>query len=165
MQRTMWTTAVFALTLLLSLPLLARPGHGDGHRGGMHGRHLAEHLAERLDLSEDQRARWQALREEHRATAAPLFEQMRSQRAEVRELLDTGGADPAAVGRLVIDTHQLHERLQTSREAMEQAFRDLLTAEQREIFDDLQARRDERGQRRGRRGPGGRGFGGPGHGL
>mgnify|MGYP001145629125 CR=1 FL=1 len=148
--------AVFVLLLTAGLTVAAEPGH----RGGGH---FADRLAERLDLTTDQKAAWQNLREEHRAEVEPLMTRVHEQRDQIREALESGSADATAVGQLMINNHQVHQQIKASREAMEEAFRNLLTTEQQQTLDEIKASRGERGMR-GHRGHRGSGHGGPGHG-
>lgn len=152
--------AVFALLLTTALTVTAEPGKRGQHRGGHSDGHFADRLAERLDLTADQKAAWETLRDEHRAEVEPLMTQIHEQRDQIREALDSGSANATTVGQLMIDNHQLHEQIKASREELDEAFRALLTTEQQQTLDEIKASRGERGDRhhRGPRG-GGAGFG------
>ncbi|MDY7094707.1 MAG: Spy/CpxP family protein refolding chaperone [Acidobacteriota bacterium] len=152
--------AVFALLLTAGLTVAAEPGQRGSHRGG----HFGDRLAERLDLTADQKAAWETLRDEHRAQMEPLMTQIHEQRDQIREALESGSADATAVGQLMINNHRLLEQIKASREALDEAFRGLLTTEQQQTLDEIKASRGERGDRshRGHRGHRG---GGPGFGL
>jgi Spy/CpxP family protein refolding chaperone len=161
MRQKLSILAILTFMLTTGLSVAAEPGQRGGHRGDHRGDHFVERLAERLDLTADQKAAWQTLREEHRAEVGPLMTQIHEQREQIQEALESGSADAATVGQLMINNHQLHERIKASREAMEEAFRALLTTEQQQTLDEIKASRGERGKRghHGHRG------GGPSFGL
>lgn len=118
-----------------------RAGHGPGHgpRGFLPPPGY-------LDLTEEQKAAAEALREQARAEIEPLREQIRAQREQLHTLLDASNPDAAAVGQLVIGTHALHEQIRTLIESYEQRFAALLTPEQLTKWENFkELRRPHRG--------------------
>lgn len=155
-----------AALLALAIPALAgppgRPGPFRGPDGpdfdalGERLDQRAERLADALDLTADQRTAFDQLRDEAMAASQPKIERMRTAGEELRTLLDAGTTDAAAVGRLVIEMHQLRADVRTSREGVEQGLEALLTETQRAALKAIQETRP-----RARRFEGG-GPGGPG---
>jgi Spy/CpxP family protein refolding chaperone len=162
---------------LCAMPALAQgPGRGKGPGGpgfgpGPHGPgdgFRLERAARALDLSDEQRAAFEKLQDQHRKDVQPLFEEARRLQSEVREALDSGKAEPATVGERVIQAHKLMAQAKESREAFEASFEGLLTPEQLETWKTLEEARERMRASedpRGPRGPGqrhrGPGPGGP----
>jgi len=127
--------------LALAIPALAgQPGRQGPFRGpggpdfdalGERLDQRAERLADALDLTADQRAAFDQLRDEAMAAAEPKLERMRAVGEELRTLLDSGTSDAEAVGRLVIEMHQLRTELHENREGVEQGLEALLTDAQK----------------------------------
>lgn len=132
-----------------------RPG-GPGGPGGMMGR-----AARVLQLTDEQKAAFRKTMEQQRPQMQALHQQMSENRTKLKELLDGGNPDPAAVGKLVIQEHQLREQGKAQREQAQQALRALLTPEQQAKFDVLEQMKPGPGDM-GPGGPGGRHWGGPG---
>lgn len=149
--------AATALLAFSALPALAGP-HGEGHgRGGrehgMMGRFLPP--ADYLDLTADQKAAVDKLREDTRAKVQPLFESQRQKRQELRALLDGARPDAAAVGNLTIALHQSRQQIKAALDAARTSFEALLTPEQKTKYDNFRELRQERRERRGERWGGG----------
>lgn len=137
------------------------PGHGPGHafgRGGRGGDRGAmgpgffRRLADRLALTDQQLEQIEALYTEHREAHAPLREELRALRGQLRDLTadgaffqnevqvtETAQAIAQLEAQAIVDRARLHARIY-----------ELLTPEQR---DELQDLRDLFGGPRGRRGP------------
>lgn len=163
------------LVALLALPFLsptalaqppAAPGDGPGGPGfgprGAHGAHGGGlfgnlgFLVRFLDLTEEQQAQVQALRENLRQNSALLREESRALRQDLRTALDAEAPDATEVGELAIALHGQRQELRQLRDQAIADFEALLTQEQLESFQQLkesiQDRRENRRERRGRRG-------------
>ena len=128
------------------------PAAGTVGMHGFHGRRGMEHrrvamLTQVLQLTEKQQQTWQAIREDTRAKVGPLAEQAAALRNEVREALDAGNADAAAVGAKMIEAHQLQVKVRALVEAGRDAFDALLTPEQTAKLHTLQQVREFMGPR------------------
>lgn len=64
-----------------------------------------------LELTPDQVAAWDLLIAESQAAAEPLREAIRAVQAEINALFEGGDPDPATLGALVIERHDLGEEL------------------------------------------------------
>jgi Spy/CpxP family protein refolding chaperone len=119
--------------------------------------------ARMLDLSQEQQAAAKQLQEQHRTAVEPLVKDAAALRREVREALEAGGTDAAAIGEKVIAAHGLMAQVRESREDLEARFEALLTPEQRQTFETLKKARERMRASRGKRGHRGPGFehGGP----
>jgi Spy/CpxP family protein refolding chaperone len=118
-------------------------------------------LTQVLDLTQDQLAAWQPLRDQAQAAIKPLLDQMRQIGSDVRSALDAGGADPATIGAKMIAVHDLRTKIKAARDAEETAFRGLLTDAQKAKLDVLEQLRRSMGPGRGigrAMGPGAQGF-------
>jgi len=179
----------WTLTSLLALTLVAPVAAQGGPRPGAPGRGFgpgpgfgpgtgfdpamieqridlfADRLAEALDLTSDQRATFDSLREQHRAGVRSQMERMRQSGEELRALLDSEKPDATAVGQKMIALHQIRLQLQAERQSFEAEFAKILTPEQQAALHALQAMRPDGGEGHGPSGgPRRGGFGGPGFG-
>lgn len=149
--------AASAILALAALPALAGPGK-DGHgRGGGHGLGRLLPSASYLDLTAEQQASMDRLRDEAKAKVKPLIENQRSLRRQMRDLLDAAKPDPTAVGNAAIQLHQSRQAVKAALKETEQSFVALLNADQKAKYDNFRELRSERHERRGDRGRGDRG--------
>ncbi|NOZ93997.1 MAG: periplasmic heavy metal sensor [Acidobacteria bacterium] len=79
-----------------------------------------------LQLSEDQAAQWDTLMADRQATVEPLREQLRAVEQQLMDLLGQPDPDPAAVGALTIQGHDLREQIRAANEVYRQGFEALL---------------------------------------
>jgi Spy/CpxP family protein refolding chaperone len=121
-----------------TVPLLASAQAG-------HGRHAGARVARFLDLSEDQVARWQEVRDRHAQAAEPLREEQRQLRAELRTALQSGSPDPAEVGALVIRIHEARSQLKTLHASYVDEFTEMLSPSQQRMYEDVLRQRSRRG--------------------
>lgn len=171
--------AVAVAALLAAVPLVAEPhgpaggpgrgpgsGHADGHgfagpghrgpgpahRGPGHGLFAGrgfERLARFLDLSEEQRTQARAIHQATRDQAQPIFEESRTLRGELQDLLAQEAPDPTAVGETFLALHANRVRIRQLHESARAQFEALLTQDQ---LDELATFEERRHERRGRRG-------------
>jgi Spy/CpxP family protein refolding chaperone len=112
-----------------------------------------------LGLSEEQQEKFRALMDEQRPQLEAVHEKLSANRDALHALLESGSADAAAVGELVLEGRKLQDESRAVRESGQKAIRGILTPEQQKKFDAMQERRRERGPQG--QGPYG-GRGGPG---
>jgi Spy/CpxP family protein refolding chaperone len=132
-------------------------GEGNGH-GPHHGR-MMDRIMERLDLTEEQRAEVETLMtEQHDGMKADL-DQLREARQALAGAIHAAVFDEAAIREAAAGVATLEADLAVKRGLANQAFREILTAEQRAKLDEMQELMLEFG------GPGGYGPGphGPNH--
>lgn len=142
--------AATALLALAALPALAGPrGEGHGRGGREHGFGRILPPASYLDLTADQKAAVDKLRDETKAKVQPLFESQRSKRQELRGLLDGATPDPTAVGNLTIAMHETTQQIKSALDAARVSFEALLTPEQKTKYDNFRELRQDRRERRG----------------
>jgi len=109
----------------------APEGHFHGHRmGAGHFGPPLHVLEEYLHLSASQTAAAQTLHQTLRDTVRPLFEQTRALHGQIREALDSATPDAAAIGRLMISSHWIHQQIRATHENYEKGFRALLNPDQ-----------------------------------
>jgi Spy/CpxP family protein refolding chaperone len=133
-----------------ALAVSAAPGPGrGGERGGHHrGRGGLMEDARLLDLSDEQSAAVKDLYRQHHEAVRPLVERERELFQKLREAASQDGADPAKVGQIAIDAHKVGEQLRGERRKMEDAFVNLLTPEQKEMWSTMRASREKERERR-----------------
>ena len=120
MKRILILICAFATVLAAQTP----PPEGEGPRG-RRGRGMAA-LQEALGIDETQ---VQQLRDARRANSEaqrPIMEQIRAKSEEMKTLVDSGAADPAAVGTLVLDIHALRQQIKDNHEATHQQLVNLI---------------------------------------
>lgn len=138
------------LALLLALPVAAQPAPGGGHHrravgrfdqgthgpgGGLLGRQMIQFL----QLTQDQITQTQALISSLRQQAAPLRAQMKQNRQQLFQLLETASPDPSAVGKLILDQKSLRQQLRDLRQNGADQFAKSLTPDQQARFATLRA--------------------------
>lgn len=120
--------------------------------GGM----MVERSARALGLSAEQKAAFQKILAHEQPRREALRRAARENRRKLRAALEAEAPDPAAVGTLAIEQHQLNESRRALFDQQRETLRALLTPEQQAKLDALEALRPF--------GPGWMGFhgGGPG---
>jgi len=133
--------------------LASEPPTGAGRRGG---RGRMDGVATYLGLTDEQKTQLADQREKTRPQMQALFEKMRDNHEKLRQALEAPTPDPAAVGAIAIQGHELQLQMKTQRDAHEKALRAMLTPEQQTKLDALEALRRSGP---GRMGPGRMGMG------
>jgi Spy/CpxP family protein refolding chaperone len=154
---------IISLTLALGLGLLAvavmAQGPGFGRGVGM-GPGYAPPGNLFANLSPEQSAKIQSLRQAHLQAIAPLQQELLTKRTEMQSLSLNTNADPAEIGTRQKEIWALQSKLQEMTSNLRAQIRELLTPEQQAQFDSFGPRRGM-GPRMGRGlGPGGFGPGG-----
>jgi Spy/CpxP family protein refolding chaperone len=85
-----------------------------------------------LALDESQVEQLIELQLTKRETLRPLFQQIGEKERALREMLQAGSADAAAVGTLVLEIESLRKQVRATEEAFGSQSRAVLTAEQQE---------------------------------
>ena len=148
--------ATIGLTLLLvggsiGTSLAAQGGGPRGRQRG--GLFMAQgRILRALDFTEDQRAQAKALKEKFRTELESIREQRREKAQALRIALESEQPSAVEIGELVIAQKNLREQGLNTREGFQEDFKALLTAEQRERFQDRSWRRSRGGGSRLRRG-------------
>jgi Spy/CpxP family protein refolding chaperone len=140
---------VAAVASALAIPEGLGPrGRGRGRDGGREAR-----LAERLGLSEQQRAAWKSLHEEHEAEMEPLRQEGRELHERLQAEMKSENPDSAAVGTAFLELRKHREKLESSGKAYDTRLSGILDDEQKTRFEALKAAhgRHRHGSRRGRR--------------
>lgn len=129
-----------------------RGGEGRGFRGGRGG-HRGGMMFRGLNLTEDQKARMQQVRESFKQRIAPLREQMKALHQSDRNRGNGGSFNEAEVTQRMIAAAPLRAKLMGESFRMRQEMLEVLTPEQRTQLDQRRAERKARwGEMRGRRG-------------
>jgi Spy/CpxP family protein refolding chaperone len=102
---------------------------------------MVDHLASALDLTEAQKATATQLETAMRAQAAPLMQQSRQQRAELRTLLQSTDPDAAQIGEKVLAAHATRAQLKALHDEFDAKLKGILTADQQAKLGQLQQRR------------------------
>lgn len=129
------------------------PGHAPGMMGGPgvsgpgmdRGEAMVPRMIEALQLTEAQIAAWATIREQTHAVVEPLATQARALHEEIRTALEAGTTDATAIGTKMIAAHALQVKVRAAMDAGRDAFRALLTDEQKAKFDLLQQMRNGKG--------------------
>jgi Spy/CpxP family protein refolding chaperone len=120
-----------------------------------HGQGRGQRLADYLGLSDEQRATWKSLQEQHKTEMAPLMQEGRDLRDRLNTATNAANPDPNAVGQATLAMKQHREKIKASQEAFETRLTATLTDDQRTKFDAFKA------ANHGGRGRGFRGHGAP----
>jgi len=141
--------AAAAVASALAIPEeMGTRGGGRGRDGGRETR-----LAERLGLTEEQRAAWKSLHEEHEAEMEPLRQEGQELHERLQAEMKIENPDSAAVGTTFLELRKHREKLEASRKAFETRIKGILDEEQKTRFEAFRAThgRHRQGARRGRR--------------
>jgi Spy/CpxP family protein refolding chaperone len=123
--------AAMAVALVANGQAMAQ---GPGGPGGPPAR-----LATKLNLTDEQKAAWQAAFQQMRTTTAPLREQSKQIRTEMKAMFDQGSPDPTALGQKVIALHAIRTQMREAHKTMESATSAVLTADQKQQLDTIKA--------------------------
>ncbi len=145
MKRT--TLLITTLAVITAGSIAAAPGHNRGE-GREPAEARLEHMSEVLELSDTQREQAGAILAEAQSIGESEREAMRTQREQLKTLLDAGTADKAAVGELVIDLHQRRQAMRARHDQVRSEIRRLLTPEQQQKMDLIEELRAERREHR-----------------
>jgi Spy/CpxP family protein refolding chaperone len=140
---------VVTIGLMLAAGGVGLVAAAEGQRGSERGGRRGDWLAQALGLTEEQKASFQAMREQHESEMQPLRDQARALHEKLRAALETESPDAQAVGEATIALHQHRKAVETAQKAFHDKLAAQLTPEQKAKFDAL-AQRHEMG---------GRGFG------
>ena len=168
MRRLITLTIVSAFTLLLVLPaaLAQNPQPfeddqvervRDGKRGkrghrGMRGVGIGPRMAEELELSDEQNAAIQAIRDDFREEMGPARETVRELRGELRELWSADEPDSMAIIRKMDELQAEKHAIDIARVEARLAVLDVLTADQKAEMQAIKSeRREARSERRAER--------------
>jgi len=133
-----------------------KDGKGGKHHGKSHGKrsgkggHGMKRMIKKLDLTEAQQAELKTLREEQKAASAPLREEMKALRTEMKAL-DTSSADyDGQVAAIADKKANLTRQTFILKSSARQKFQAVLTAEQLATMKEMKENR--KGKGKGKRG-------------
>lgn len=109
---------------------------GTGERGDFrdHDRGLnLERMAKKLDLSAEQQEQIRAMLAEHRSKTAPLRQELRESRRQMRDFVNADEFDEAAVRALAMEQADTRTELIVERARMRQQMYAVLSPEQRDL--------------------------------
>jgi Spy/CpxP family protein refolding chaperone len=129
MKKIMTVVAVISLIAVMTSPAMAYRGMGGGYDSGP-GNVADIGMARGLDLTADQAAKINALREAHLKDIQPLQEQMLSKSGELRNLWLAATPDKEKILALQKETRGLRDQLMDKRTAYRLEVRQILTPEQ-----------------------------------
>jgi Spy/CpxP family protein refolding chaperone len=151
-----------ALVITPAADAQRRGGFDRAERGGGHGAHHRGHrghhgggdmlplgaLGHRLELTDAQKEQAKALGETFRETTEPLREEIHANHQELKTLLDGNGASATQVGELMLEIDAARDQIAIQRDGLIEDFKEILTPEQLERFEEFQERWQERQEAR-----------------
>lgn len=114
-----------------------------GARGGMRGQ-----MFRGINLTEDQRARMNQIRESFNQRTQPLRQELRTKRQELRQASEGGTFNEALATQKLQETASIQARLMGERFRMRQEMLSVLTPEQRQQLEQKRSERRPRGAQR-----------------
>ena len=117
-----------------------------GGRGGFRGFH-------NLDLTDAQKDQMKQIHENHRQTLAPLREQIRQKRQEIRQASEGGTFNESLVTQKLTEIAPLEAKLMAEQYRLRQETMSILTPEQKAKMEQSREQFKNRGERRERRQP------------
>lgn len=116
-------TMMLALAMAVAIPAVAQTAAPEGP--------VAKTVVVRaLQLSDQQVADWEALWAARQATVAPLRDELKTVRSDLKTLLETADPDSAKVGDLVIQAKGLRDQIGAANRAYVEGFEALLDTDQ-----------------------------------
>jgi len=143
------TFGVVMMGLMLAAGGVGLVAAAEGQRGSERGGRRGQWLAQQLGLTEEQKASFQAMREQHESEMQPLRDEGRALHEKLRAALAAESPDPQAVGEATIALEQHRKSVEAAQKAFHDRLAAQLTPEQKVKFDALAERHQM----------GGRGFG------
>lgn len=137
-----------AMACALAVPVVMAQTDDGGAKGGRHG-HFGQrgHRGDRggfgmmgfrqLDLTDAQKAQLKQIHENHRQALAPLREQIRTKRQELRAASEGGTVNEAAIAQKLAEMAPLEAKMIAERARVRQESLAVLTAEQKAKLDQL----------------------------
>lgn len=151
-------TGLLASIVLISITLSAqRQGDGQGaamrkgnfeHKQQYKQHNQGERLAIILDLTDEQKTKFEALRFDHQKKMLPLTNDLGEKQAKMKTLQTADKVDMTAINKLIDEMSVTKAKMEKNKAAMHQDMRKVLTEEQRVKF-------DMHAKRTGRKGRGG----------
>lgn len=149
MQMRTMVSALAAGLVLTTATIFASAGHGGpkGDRGPGDGPFDGKGPFAALDLTDAQKEQIKTLHEQFRASHESQFEQMKTLHDRIRSQKEAGDEEGAKATRLQI--RELHDALHADREALHTQIDALLTDAQKAKLQEMRARHEHRGKRKG----------------
>jgi Spy/CpxP family protein refolding chaperone len=127
---------LIVITLAASALFAQGPGGPRMHR--MSEQAKTTEVQSYLNLTDAQISSLQQLRQSERAALKPIFQQMGPLHESLRTQSQSGGADPTAVGKLVLSIQNLEQQAAPIRSSFQQQALAVLTADQKTKLTALQ---------------------------
>ena len=150
----------FVIAIALAVTAAVAQTTDGGAKGGRHGgfghqgRHgdFAMMGFSQLDLTDAQKAQLKQIRENHRQSMAPVMQELRAKRQELRAGNQAGAFDEAAATAKLREIAPLEAKLLGERARLHQEMMGVLTAEQKAKLDQLKEQfKSRRAERRANR--------------
>lgn len=135
----------FAMVAALTVGVAVAQSAGEGTKAGRHG-HFGRHGGRgefgmmgfrQLDLTDAQKAQLKQIHQSHREALAPLMQQLRAKRQELRAANEGGTVNEAAITQKLQEIAPLEARLMAEHARIRQESLGVLTAEQKAKLDQL----------------------------
>jgi protein CpxP len=134
-----------AMACALAVPVVMAQTDNGGTKGGRHGQF--GHRGERggfgmmgfrqLDLTDAQKAQLKQIHENHRQALAPVMEQIRTKRQEMRAASEGGTVNEAVIAQKLAEIAPLEAKVIAERARVRQESLAVLTTEQKAKFDQM----------------------------
>jgi Spy/CpxP family protein refolding chaperone len=155
MRHRILATAAIGL-MVLPMAVYSQPHGGKGffRPEGEHflgGDRRLEAAAEYLELTDGQQVEWEGILERHRETVRLEWQGLAELRQQFRDLAETENPDLAELGGIALTMHRGTEAMRDMRSDLNEELQSILTPDQAEKFEALQAARETvrpRGERR-----------------
>lgn len=133
MKNSIKTLSVILISLFISNSMLAQPFGGPDCHKGVKG-HKGE-MSFLPDLTDKQKEEMKTLRTAHMKEMLPLKNELNEERAKLQTLTTAEKVDMNAVNAQIDKMSAIKTKLAKKRQAHKQSIRNILTDEQRVIFD------------------------------
>jgi len=103
------------------------------------GEGRGQRLADYLGLSDEQKATWKSLHEQHRTEMEPLMQEGKDLRDRLRTAMNAPAPDPNAVGQATLAMKQHREKIRAAQQAFESRLVGTLSDDQKTKYEAFKA--------------------------
>ena len=103
------------------------------------GQGRGQRLADYLGLSDDQKATWKSLHEQHRTEMQPLMQEGKDLRDRLRTAMNASTPDPNAVGQATLAMKEHREKIKAAQQAFETRLVGTLNDDQKTRYEAFKA--------------------------
>ncbi|HTM48862.1 MAG TPA: Spy/CpxP family protein refolding chaperone [Bryobacteraceae bacterium] len=119
------------ITILTAMAVATLMAQGPAGQGPRHPKPNHDQIKSYLNLTDSQVQALEQIRQQQMDAVRPMMQQMGQKHGALDDLLQTGGADPTAVGKLVLEIDALQKGMKQKQTSFADQAKNTLTADQK----------------------------------